>query len=199
MKVILLNPEAIKHAVSEIIETAGRICYDSKKKGAPENFIARIIASGHESVVEHGAASFLVSGISRACSHQYVRHRLASYSQRSQRYVLEDNASFVTPESIEKAGHKNGYNIHAFYREFLQRAAGVYKILVDAGIPKEDARYVLPNACCTEMIITMNFRELRHFLKLRTSTKAQWEIREVANRILGTMRAIAPVLVEDIE
>lgn len=177
----------------ELIEKAARVCYASDSKGSRAKFIHGLIKSGHESVLEHASATFLVENISRACSHQLVRHRIASYSQRSQRYVDENKFRYVIPESIlsDEAAYKD-FKLLMFY------CNSTYAKLRALGVPKEDARFVLPNACCTTIMVTMNFRELRHFFKLRTSPKAQWEIRQLAMDMLDTCMIHAPHVFQDI-
>ena len=168
------------------------------------------MASGHESVAEHASFTFAIEGISRACSHQLVRHRMASYSQQSQRYVKMDGFEYVTPESIKKhqkvshvdsgyegdhRTYKWSYNDH--YSKLMNDARGLYKRMIEAGIPEEDARYILPNACTTNIVVTMNARELRHFFSLRCCARAQWEIRELAEAMLLQLRDVSPVLFAD--
>lgn len=167
----------------DIIESAIRICHDSEKQGdeTRDTLILRIIKLGHESVLEHGLATFKISGISRACSHQLVRHRIASYSQRSQRYINESNFEYIMPPNVEKTA----------FRWAMEDACNYYKTLQKAGATKEDARFVLPNACTTDIIMTMNFRSLRHFLKERLSPKAQWEIKNLAKEIHKILLEIA--------
>lgn len=150
------------------------------------------LKSGHESVLEHVSFTFKISGISRACSHQLVRHRLASYSQQSQRYVSEHSFEYVIPESIKKDGRADEQ--YSWAMKVIQK---VYDDLVAHGIPKEDARYVLPNACTTSLIVTMNARELRHFFGLRCCNRAQWEIRDVANIMLAECKRVAPDIFTD--
>jgi len=177
---------------------AGKVCYDAshtENKYVRDLFIRRLIKSGHESVIEHGSATFRINGISRACSHQLVRHRLASYSQRSQRYVKEDTPSYVTPPEIEKSDY-----LSMVYENQMKDAWQRYRQLIGAGVSKEDARFVLPNACTTEIMMTMNFREIRHFLKLRLAKNAQWEIRKLAECVRTAMISIgAGVIVEGID
>lgn len=181
-----------------VIEFCGRMAYKSQDKvkdGSAEKFIRSIIRSGHESVVEHASACFEISGVSRALTHQLVRHRLASYTQESQRYVSQDHFRFVVPDSIMEDEEALFY-----YKNAMKDLAGIYATLVDVhNIPKEDARFVLPNACDTSIIMTCNFREWRHFLKLRLDKHAQWEIRQLANIILRILMDIAPTVFEDLE
>lgn len=150
--------------------------------------------SGHESVAEHAVFTFQIEGISRACSHQLIRHRVASYSQQSQRYVLVDNDDcFVIPESI-----KENDSEYIQYISVIKYLFNEYERMIKAGIKLEDARYILPNACCTNITVTMNARELRHFFKLRLCKRAQWEIRELAESMYECVKNIAPVLFEGV-
>lgn len=153
--------------------------------------VRRVIASGHDSVLEHASFSFAIDGISRACSHQLVRHRLASYSQQSQRYVtLDPDAGewYITPPNLER---------NADYHNAMRKAGQEYQQAMAAGVPAEDARFLLPNAAKTRLVLTMNARELRHFFSLRCCNRAQWEIRELANEMLDLCRRAAPVLFKD--
>lgn len=198
------NPELL-------IEDAARICYDSFEKKAPGSHIRiidHLIRSGHESVLEHSSVTFKVAGVSRALTHQLVRHRLASYSQRSQRYVKEAEPNYVTPPSIldnkENIGVSSQNQMaRAKFENAMLFAWNTYNELLKAGIKGEDARFVLPNACCSEIIITMNFRELRHFFKLRTSKHAQWEIRNMAKEMwnlvmkIGAANVFADIVFEE--
>jgi thymidylate synthase (FAD) len=174
-----------------LIEDAARVCYDSFEKKAPGShvrIIDHLIRSGHESVLEHASVTFRVGGVSRTLTHQLVRHRLASYSQRSQRYVKETESDYVMPPSI-RSMKTNATAIHIF-NNCMQQCWDAYNTLLKMGIKGEDARFVLPNACCSEIIMTMNFRELRHFFKLRTSTHAQWEIRGMAKEMWNQVMRI---------
>jgi len=147
----------------------------------------------HTSPLEHCLFTWRVSGISRACSHQLVRHRIASYSQRSQRYVSEKGFEYVTPPSIDNSSDfiKERFNIAMGY---IQE---VYESLVSNGVSKEDARMVLPNACTTSLVISMNPRAFRNFLKLRLDSHAQWEIRELAQAMLDSVPEEHKFLFED--
>ena len=177
-----------------LIEYAGRVCHRSGV-GGTGTFIKKLIAMGHESVLEHASATFEVSGISRACSHQIVRHRLCSFSQESQRYVeMEgDVCLFVVPGKIAE-------NTAALtvYGDFLGWCKMAYKKLREAGIPKEDARFVLPNATHTRLIWTANLREWRHIIKVRCSKAAQWEIRGVCKAILWELERVFPNVFDDL-
>lgn len=198
MKVVLLahtpDPE-------RLVAAAARLCY---AEALPEevlagmtpeeirSFLARLVAMDHLSPFEHASFTFAVSGVSRALTHELVRHRIASYSQRSQRYVNEEGFSFVTPPSI--AADPAAGRIFAETMATLRHA---YAELLSLGIPREDARFVLPNACTTQIVVTMNARSLRNFFALRCCGRAQWEIRELAWRMLEIVRQVAPGLFVD--
>lgn len=194
---LLTNVSTLKDSL-RIIEIAGRTCYGSNPGENPDGFIRRLIRSGHESVIEHGTATFRISGVSRALTHQLVRHRLASYSQRSQRYVTEDGFPHIIPQAITNAKFNGDDRAYKAYWRAISEAWAQYNLLLDLGIPREDARFVLPNACCTEIVMTMNFRELRHFLKLRLAKNAQWEISSLSYKILKILHEYVPIIVEDI-
>ena len=154
-----------------------------------------LVEKGHGSVLEHCCFTFSIEGISRACSHQLVRHRIASYSQQSQRYVNGDKFGYVIPETIYK-----DENVLKAYESYMRDTMDFYKYMVEInGIPKEDARYVLPNATTTNIVVTMNARELLHFIELRSSPRAQWEIRELAQEMLKQLKEVAPVIFGNVE
>ncbi len=184
------NTEAA--GTESLLEHAGRVCYRSERRGDPEQFLRARLREGHESIVEHASATFEISGISRACSHQLVRHRLASYSQESQRYVAMDHPAFVVPDAIA-----DDPQALAVWENFAAQVASTYQQLRELGVPKEDARFVLPNATATRIVTTMNFRELLHFFSLRITPEAQWEIRQVAIRMLECLVPYAPTIFGD--
>lgn len=188
-QVELLNPQSYEE-LTEKIEIAGRVCYQSEPKGYPENekFIRMIIKRGHESVLEHGSLTFKVR-TNRAIANEIVRHRLASYSQESTRYVKYDDIEFIPGEKLRDSN----------LEELLSKAEFAYKFLTDYGLKPEEARDILPNATGTTLVMTMNFRELRHFLKLRLDKAAHPQIRELAGMILEILKEKYPVFVEDIE
>ncbi len=171
----------------ELLEHAGRICYQSESRGEPGRFIRARVSEGHESIIEHANASFEINGISRACSHQLVRHRLASYSQESQRYVDMSEPEWALPPAVLASD-----GAMAVWETFSEEVKRAYRALRDLGMRKEDARFVLPNAAATRIIVTMNFRELLHFFRIRISGPAQWEIREVGVRMLELVYPHAP-------
>ncbi|MGL5956759.1 MAG: FAD-dependent thymidylate synthase, partial [Brevinema sp.] len=139
-----------------------------------ESFLPTLLKSGHSSVFEHSSASFKIDGISRTASHQLVRHRMSSFSQRSQRYVNEGDFEFVTPPIIQDNEKAN-----TVYQETMKMLNQQYLKLIELGMKKEDARFILPNATATTLIMTTNFREWLHIIDVRVSQKAQWEIREI--------------------
>jgi len=160
--------------------------------------VARLIRNskklGHLSVLEHACFTFSISGISRACSHQLVRHRMASFSQQSHRAVAMTPSDIVVPPSIQQ----NTRSL-ATFKKSVNASFKTFNELKKAGIRIEDARYVLPNALTTNLTVTMNARELLHFFSLRMAPSAQWEIRELAQKMLQEVREVAPVMFEHIE
>ena len=156
------------------IEEAACNCYDSEPTG--DKIMKSCYKSGHHSVLEFADFTFHIEGVSRALTHQLVRHRLASYAQRSQRYCEEDGFGYVIPNSI-----KNNPNALEMYENIMgSLAEGYHALNSNLGIPAEDARMVLPNACETVIEVKMNFRTLIHFMNERLCTRAQWEIRQMA-------------------
>ena len=181
------------------IALAARLCYSptglDELRGRIDaaditSFIDKIMSLGHHSVLEHASFSFGVEGISRVTSHQLVRHRVASYSQQSQRYVSHVTAfDAITPPSIAATPEAA-----ARFHDAIAHAHRAYAELVAAGIEPEDARYLLPNATETKIVITMNARQLLHFFQLRCCERAQWEIRAMATEMLALVRPVAPVI-----
>ncbi|MFZ2196796.1 MAG: FAD-dependent thymidylate synthase, partial [Thermodesulfovibrionales bacterium] len=204
IKVILLrhtpHPE-------ETVAMAAKLCYSpsditslKKKIEAKDQkvFVERLMKMGHMSPIEHASFSFAIEGISRACSHQLVRHRLASYSQQSQRYVSEEAGfDYVIPETIKK-----DRELRKYFESFMADAQQAYNHIVqklnEKGVKGEaanqDARFVLPNAAETKIILTMNARELLHFFSQRCCNRAQWEIRAMAEEMYKLVKKISPVI-----
>ncbi len=189
------------------VAAAGRLCYSSSTAASlkesmsadeVERLLKILIGSGHLSTLEHASFTFGIDGISRACSHQLVRHRLASYSQQSQRYVrFSDDEGFIIPPRVaenEKA--------LAVFKEAMAGAMRAYERLVELGAGQglgkeavqEDARFVLPNAAETRIVVTMNARELRHFFQVRCCRRAQWEINRLAWWMRSLVLEAAPLL-----
>ena len=190
------NKTTIKTSDSEqLVEYAGRLCWDTTDKlGENLRRIQEWIEVGHESVIEHASATFYIRA-SRVLTHELVRHRLASYSQRSQRYVKETEGRYITPPEISQVAKTKGDNV---FEKAMRDAWDAYGNLLRLGIKPEIARYVLPNACETQIVMTMNFRELRHFIKLRTSERALPEMQAVAGKIRRIMKEQAPKVFEDL-
>ena len=181
------------------VATAARLCYapvggrelmESLTDEKIRKVLTTIMSSGHFSTLEHASYTFAVEGVSRALTHQLVRHRLASYNQQSQRYVkFKEEPPIVRPASVET----NPEAAQAF-DEAIDACWQAYDKLVQAGVPAEDARYILPNACETKIVVTMNIRELMHFFSNRCCNRAQWEIRELAWKMLELVRPTAPFI-----
>lgn len=183
MKVTMLRNTIM---AAELVGMAAALCtnsddLDRSRKGA--------MASGHLSVTEHASYTFLIEGVSRVLLAQLTRHRIASFSVQSQRYCGVE-LSYVKPDSIAE----NGWTYE--YAEHMERSFDLYQRMVDAGVPEEDARYVIPQSICCKLIITMNVRELLHFFELRCCNRAQWEIRELADEMLRLCKQSAPELFE---
>ena len=179
------------------IEEAASNCYNSEATGDGK-IMKHCIKSGHTSVTEFCDFTFHIEGISRALSHQLVRHRMASYAQRSQRYCSEDGFEYVIPKTI-----KNSPAASTIYEKTMERIKDNYKVLQELGIPNEDARMVLPNACETQIEVKMNLRALMNFMNERLCSCAQWEIRELAmkmrNAIIEKVPELMPYLVPKCE
>ena len=206
LKVLLLehtpNPEAV-------VAMAAKLCYSSSdveglrdKISAKDQkgFVEKLVSIGHMSPVEHVSFTFGVEGVSRACSHQIVRHRVASYSQQSQRYVKETEFDYVIPETI-----KADAALTKSFAKYMKQAQKAYDEMME-GLAKQgilgenaqqDARFLLPNAAETKIVITMNARELLHFFRVRCCNRAQWEIRAMATEMLRVVKKAAPVIFKD--
>ena len=186
MKVELLSytPDPIA-----AVERAASTCYDSQVTDG--RIMRHCYRSGHHSVLEFADFSFKISGVSRALTHQLVRHRIASYAQRSQRYCTEDGFEFVTPKSVAKDEESL-----VLYNRTMEAIRAAYEDLISRGVAPEDARMLLPNACCTQICVKMNLRALIHFCNERLCTCAQWEIREMARLMVKEVVAVEPRLAE---
>jgi len=197
----------------DIIERACRTCYLSFHRYDPPNstdeLIKKVIKKKHHSVLEHATATFRIKGGSRVFTHELVRHRFISPSQESQRYVCyadkpgrkkTKDYEIVLPGTIKSADWSDKSITPA--ESFLKATSVCYELyekLLDAGVPPEDARYILPNATVSEIVITANFRELRHFFCVRTNPRAHWEIRKIAIDMLKIMKEKAPIVFDDFE
>jgi len=192
VELLSITPNAEK-----LIEAAGRTSYmsfDKQGQDSEKRFIRMLVKSGHHSVLEHAHATFRISGASRSFTHQLVRHRLCSIIQQSQRYVDESSFNYIEPDSIKK-----NREAHSVFVDFMDKAKEAYLRLNGLKIKKEDARYVLPNAVESQIVVSANFREWRHVIDLRGKAQAQWEIRRVAIEILKILKKHAPNVFGDFE
>jgi thymidylate synthase (FAD) len=182
------------------VAAAIRQCYSPigadqlvKKTGrkTQKRLISLVTASGHTSTIEHASFTFAIEGISRACSHQLVRHRIASFSQQSQRYVdlSKEEIAYIIPPEISYSKKKREK-----FHQAMEEIENTYRDLIRAGVAPEDARFVLPNACETKIVVTMNARSLANFFRLRTCARAQWEIRALAKKMMSLVKEAAPLL-----
>ena len=176
MKVTLV--QATPNPIETIAQIAS-ICYDSNPKN-PLGLVKHLYNSGHHSVFEHIYFTFKIEGISRACSHQLVRHRHCSFTQRSQRYCSEDGFEVVKPKSFDEIV---SLEFADWYGTFTESIQTLYGELQKNDVPNEDARYILPNACATSLYLSCNLRELIHMANERLCTRAQWEIRDLVREM----------------
>lgn len=193
VKLIRYTPEPDK-----TVAMSARLCYspigaaELEEKISDEQaakLVNKLIQMGHSSTFEHVSFTFAIEGVSRVLTHQLVRHRIASYSQQSQRYVAEHAFETILPPTIA-ARPEAKERFSALCKEIQD----LYNEWTEAGIPAEDARYILPNATETKIVVTMNARSLLHFFELRCCSRAQWEIRALANKMLEEVQKVAPVL-----
>ncbi|MBN2599835.1 MAG: FAD-dependent thymidylate synthase [Candidatus Thermoplasmatota archaeon] len=157
-----------------------------------EKILDQVLRLGHTSVIEHASFTFAISDVSRSLTHQLVRHRIASYSQQSQRYVNLNEPHYVIPPLISK-----NKKTRSAYEKTMEVIWEHYNKLLALKIPAEDARYVLPNATCTNIMVTMNARSLLNFFELRCCLHAQWEIRLLANKMLQEVKKVAPKIFQN--
>ena len=193
VKLLAYTPDADK-----LVAAAAKLCYSAadvdtllgsltaEKVGS---FIDLLADLGHESPIEHAPYTFAVEGVSRALLAQLTRHRIASYSVQSQRYVNKAEFDYIIPPSIE-----DDAELREKYIDCMEMLDTYYTYFRSANIPAEDARFVLPNACDTRIIFTMNARSLHNFFRLRCCNRAQWEIRAMADEMLRLCREVSPVL-----
>lgn len=192
VKLVAYTPEPEK-----TVALAARMCYsnrgvdnlaDALTPAEVERMVKMLTAVGHLSPIEHVSFTFAVEGISRACSHQLVRHRIASYSQKSQRYVDETSFEYIVPPSIA-----NNPEARDLYTGVIKNMQESYRQLAEM-VPREDARYILPNATETKLVLSFNARSLYNFFSQRLCLRAQWEIREMAELMLTEVLKVAPLL-----
>ena len=181
-----------------VVAMAARLCYSpigaeelSEKLSETQvrQMVEKMVQLGHASTIEHVSFTFGIEGVSRVLTHQLVRHRIASYDQQSQRYVAEHDFAYIVPPTIAAQPEAQ-----ARFTALMEQIRAAYDALTAAGIPKEDARYVLANAAETKILVTMNARSLLHFFNLRCCNRAQWEIRELAYQMLAQVKKVAPTL-----
>ena len=191
MKVTLVNYAQQGEYLAHL---GAAICVD-KLDNPTEKGMLSAINSGHDSILEHLPLTFLVEDISRACSHQLVRHRIASYSQMSQRYAKVKTRGekwFITPMSIVTHRIEGNYTLNSKYQNLMVHIAELYNEMREAGIPNEDARMILPNACSTSIMVSMNARSLVEAATLRTCNRAQWEIRQMFKLMRDSIKDVYP-------
>lgn len=191
IELLFITPDA-----ERLIESAGRTSYlsfNKQGKDSDKKFVRMLIKRGHLSVIEHAYATFRISGVSRALTHQLVRHRFSSITQQSQRYVNENNFNYIEPESV-----RNNPKAHSIFVNLMEKIRDTYIKLKDQGIKKEDARFILPNATESQLVLTANLREWRHIIELRGDPAAQWEIRKMAIEILKIFKKYVPTIFEDL-
>ena len=188
-------------AVLRRLERIGRVCYKSEGRIAPgtaEKFIANILKRGHESVIEHEKATLRMV-CDRGVTHELVRHRLASYSQESTRYCNYSQDKFGSELTfIRPLFWEEGSEAYGIWREAMQRIEADYMRLLEGGASPQEARSILPNSLKTEIVVTMDLREWRHFFRLRTAPQAHPQMREVALMALELLHSKLPVIFDDI-
>ena len=192
VELITFTPEPdIIAAAAALLTHTNSDFKDLKDKDTDElrKILRAVIDMGHESIVEHTYFTFAISGVSRALTHQLVRHRIASYSQQSQRYVKQD-LTYIIPPNIKKKFVKE-------FEEIMKHIWEFYNTLREHQIPIEDARYVLPNASCSRVLVSMNARSLLNFFELRCCLHAQWEINKLAWKMLQLVRKVAPTIFDN--
>ncbi len=201
--VITIEVKLVSHPPETelIAKMAAVICYSKEhrfnevKQTAelkPAEYLRKIIKDGHTSILEHNIFVFYVSGISRVASHQLVRKRIASFSQQSQRYVNAESFNFVIPDTIKNT------ELVDEYKKIMNSNFDFYQRMVDKGIPKEDARFILPNSTTTQLIVSMNAHALIDFFVKRICQRSQWEVRHLAELMLEEAKKVAPVIFKDV-
>ena len=195
VKLLRYTPEPEK-----TVAMSARLCYSPigaaqlEEKITDEQaakLVRKLVEMGHFSTLEHVSFTFAIEGVSRVLTHQLVRHRIASYSQQSQRYVKEHDFETIMPLSIAARPAEREK-----FEKLMSEIRNLYTEWTEMGIPAEDARYILPNAAETKIVVTMNVRSLYNFFRLRCCSRAQWEIRALADKMLAEVKEVAPVLFE---
>lgn len=184
VKIISATPYPV-----DVISLAAGVCYG--KDDISRKRVERCFRNGHLSVFEHASATFMIEGISRSCMAQLTRHRHASFCVQSQRYCkygLEGEGWFVIPEAFRQPGFVGDRTLESFYRKKMEADAKAYREALEAGVKPEDARYLLPEAKDTELVVTMNCREFFHVLDMRWDKAAQWEVRDLVGEMYAALR-----------
>ena len=190
VQLIAYTPDPVR-----VVAAAAKLCYspssaaslfDGLDTGTVGKFLNQLLLSGHMSPFEHASFTFSIDGLSRVASHQLVRHRIASFSQQSQRYVSSESVDIVLPTSISENS-----DARDVFLKCAEDSFNAYQLLVSMGVPREDARFILPHGWSTSLVMTMNARELHHFFALRLCRRAQWEIRALAARMLSLVCGVA--------
>jgi thymidylate synthase (FAD) len=206
---VQMHVELIRHTLApqELVALGARLCYSRAKiddltrrveEKDQADFCRRILDMGHESVLEHACFTFGVEGVSRTLLAQLTRHRLASFSVQSQRYVsMEDGFGYIIPPRVAALGSDAVQRYENQMAEMRRWYRGWQEQLGSGEGANEDARFVLPGACETRLVVTMNVRELRHFFSLRMCSRAQWEIRALATEMHRLCMEVAPALFAD--
>lgn len=206
MRIIKPSFEILDEINGEVIlkkiEKIGRVCYKSEDKitdDSARKFVSKILKSGHESVIEHEKVSVRII-CDRGVTHEIVRHRIASYSQESTRYCNYNNEKFGNELTLIKPLFwEEDSKEYKLWLETMQTIEDTYNRLIEAGAEPQQARSILPNSLKTEIVVTMNLREWRHFFKLRTAKRAHPQMREVACALLEEFKKRIPVIFDDIE
>ena len=186
------------------VALAMRRCYSAKpiedlekelasRPGYERDLIAKALKDETFDVIEHAVFMFEIEGISRVCSHQLVRHRIASYDQESQRFSAVEREDFVIPPSVQ-----SNPAALSLYEEYIKSSVEAFRKLKELEVPKEDARFILPQSIGTKLVVTANARSLMHFFWQRTATQAQWEIRELAELMLKECKQVAPSIFKEV-
>lgn len=197
VKLIWHTPEP-----ERVVAMSARLCYspigaeelaENMSTEQVENLVTKIVNLGHASTLEHVSFTFAIEGVSRVLTHQLVRHRIASYSQQSQRYVSEHAFEYILPPTVAQIPAAQ-----AKFEALMDDIRKTYDELVELGVHREDARYCLANATETKIVATMNARALRNFFALRCCNRAHWEIRALANEMLAQVKTAAPLLFKNV-
>ena len=182
----------------DVCDMAAATCVSMEvPKGASDGHrsLRAALRSGHLSVCEHASFTFMIENVTRVTTHQLVRHRMASYEQQSQRYVAIDNIKYLQPDTVTEASAEDE-DLQKMLKVWRGSTQMLSEMLRAKGVPEEDIRYIYPGGTVSNIMVTMNGRELLHFLALRRCSRAQWEIRYIADRMAALAQEVAPVMFE---